>query len=121
MRGRPGVAPAQRHLRERYAAELGRAISDAMAALTARQRTLLRLAYVDGLSVDVLGRMYAVHRATAARWLAAAPEALFDESRLRVEAALDAGLTSVIRLVQSQIDVSLGALFLRSQPQVGAL
>jgi RNA polymerase sigma-70 factor (ECF subfamily) len=81
-----------------------------MAALTARQRTLLRLAYVDGLTVDAIGRMYAVHRATAARWLAAAREALFEEARVRVQAAVGAGMTSVIRLVHSQVQLSLSRL-----------
>lgn len=102
--------PHLARLRSRYAAELGRAIDEAMAALTARQRTLLRLAYVDAVPVEALGRMYAVHGATAARWVAAAREALFDAARIRLERAVDAGLTSVVRLVQSQLAVHLGGL-----------
>jgi len=56
--------------------------------------------------------MYRVHRATAARWVAAAREALFEETRARVESVGVAGneLTSIVRLVQSQIHLSLTRL-----------
>jgi RNA polymerase sigma-70 factor (ECF subfamily) len=97
-------------LRERYATELARAIAEAMRTLTARQRTILRLAYLDHVPPDVLGRMYAVHRATAARWVVSAREALFDAARVRLQAAVDAGLTSVVRLVQSQLEQGLAGL-----------
>jgi RNA polymerase sigma-70 factor, ECF subfamily len=102
--------PELAHLRERYACALEQAITEAMAALSPRQRTLLRLAYVDGLTVDVLGRMYAVHRATAARWLAAAREALVEDTRVRLHDAVGAGMTSVVRLVRSHIQLNLARL-----------
>jgi len=100
----------QAHLRQRYAVELERAFAAAIAALTPRQRTLLRLVYVDGATVDVLGRVYAVHRATAARWVAAARDALIEEARRRLDEAVGAGLTSVLRLVESDVQLGLGAL-----------
>jgi len=104
--------PALAHLKQKYAAELSSALRDALSALSVRQRMLLRLHYVDGLTVDQLGRMYRVHRATAARWVAAAREALFEETRARVESVGVAGneLTSIVRLVQSQIHLSLTRL-----------
>ena len=108
--------PAIAHLRRRWADELRRALAEALTSLGARQRTLLRLAYVDGLTVDELGRIYQVHRATAARWVAAAREALFDETRLRVEAAVDADLSSVLRLVRSQVHLSLRRLLVSGAP-----
>jgi RNA polymerase sigma-70 factor, ECF subfamily len=108
--------PAVAHLRRRWADELRDALAEALASLGSRQRTLLRLAYVDGLTVDELGRIYQVHRATAARWVAAARDALFDETRLRVEAAVDADLSSVIRLVRSQVHLSLGRLLVSGAP-----
>lgn len=104
--------PALVHLKHRYAAELNQALRDALGSLSVRQRMLLRLHYLDGLTVDQLGRMYRVHRATAARWVAGARDALFEETRLRAIAAgvASAELTSVVRLVQSQIDLSLHRL-----------
>lgn len=41
----------------------------AVAALSPRDKTLLRLHVFHRLSIDELGRMYDVHRATAARWI----------------------------------------------------
>ena len=103
--------PSLVHLKHRYAAELSAALRDSLSALSVRQRMLLRLHYVDGLTVDQIGRMYRVHRATAARWVAAARETLFEETRLRVEAAgVGTELTSIVRLVQSQIHLSLSRL-----------
>jgi RNA polymerase sigma-70 factor, ECF subfamily len=45
------------------------ALHKAMAELADRERTLLRLSFLDGLSIDAIGGMYGVHRATAARWI----------------------------------------------------
>jgi RNA polymerase sigma-70 factor, ECF subfamily len=93
------------------------ALRDALASVSPRARTLLRLHYLDGLTVDDLGRMYGVHRATAARWVAAARETVFDETRQRIEAGLGLGEESaadVVRLVQSQLAVSFHRLLASS-------
>jgi RNA polymerase sigma-70 factor (ECF subfamily) len=37
---------------------------------------MLRLAFVDGLTIDELGELYAVHRTTAFRWLQQASDRL---------------------------------------------
>jgi RNA polymerase sigma-70 factor (ECF subfamily) len=107
------VDPAILHLKTQYAADVAAAFREAVAALTARQRTLLRLHHLDGLTVDDLARMYDIHRATAARWVAAAREAVFEETRVRLQQRLgfdDAELVSVVRLVQSQLLQSLRRL-----------
>jgi len=105
-------------LKSMYAEHVATATREALATLSPRARTLLRLHHLDGLTVDDLGRMYNVHRATAARWLAAAREAVFDETRLRLEATLGIGedsVVSIVRLVQSQLVLSMRRL-LASQP-----
>jgi len=101
------------HLKERYRDTVASAIGDSVAALSPRQRTLLRLHHLDGLGIDELGRMYGVHRATAARWIAAARDEIFEATRLRLQAGLgldDTAIVSVVRLVQSQLAVSLRRL-----------
>lgn len=45
------------------------ALTRAIAGFDSKQRYLLRLHYLDGLSIDEIGDLYEVHRATAARWL----------------------------------------------------
>ena len=60
--------------------------------------------------VDELGALLGVHRATAARWVAEAREAVFDQTRrvLRERFGVaDADLKSLIQLVRSRLDVSI--------------
>lgn len=105
--------PELAHLKQRYAGELAAAVSAALAELAPRDRLLLKYAYLDGLTVEQIGGVYGVHRATAARWVAAARDRLSAETHARLIARL--GLTpselrSVARLVESQLDLSLGQL-----------
>jgi RNA polymerase sigma-70 factor (ECF subfamily) len=97
-------------IRQRYAGEFREAFTFALAALEARDRTLLKLHLVDGLNIDAIGRIYGVHRATVARWIAASRESLAEETRRRLQERLrvDAGeLDSLFRAVRSQMDVSI--------------
>ena len=61
-------------------AEFEAALSFAMRGLGDRDKNLLRHAYVDGRSIDEIGALYAVHRATAARWVASARTQLVDRT-----------------------------------------
>ncbi len=105
-----GDDPELRHMKETYRRELQAALAEAVAALTVRQRNLLRQHFIDGLSVDELGRLYRVHRATAARWAAAARADLIDATRRSLRARLgvtDSQVQSIVRLVLSQMEISL--------------
>jgi len=75
----PGAEAAYVKLACREAFEAS--FAAAMATLDARERALLRHAFVDGRNVDDIGAVYGVHRATAARWVAAAREALVTRTR----------------------------------------
>jgi RNA polymerase sigma-70 factor (ECF subfamily) len=97
-------------LKQRYGAAFRDSFRGALEALTARQRNLLRQHYLDELTVDELGALYRVHRATAARWVAAAREALFDDTRTRLIDSLGlapADYPSLLQLLHSEIDVSI--------------
>jgi RNA polymerase sigma-70 factor, ECF subfamily len=105
-------------LKAMYADDVVTATREALAMLTPRARTLLRLHHLDGLTVDDLAAMYQVHRATVARWTAAAREAVFEETRRQLESRLGLGedsAISIVRLVQSQLVLSMRRL-LASQP-----
>jgi RNA polymerase sigma-70 factor (ECF subfamily) len=96
-----------------YRAELRTAFEEAVAQLERRERALLRLSVIEGLSIDELGTMYRVHRATVARWLVAARERLTKLARERFLALTGLGkddLASVGELVESQISVSMERL-----------
>ncbi|NUO48328.1 MAG: hypothetical protein HOV80_05675 [Polyangiaceae bacterium] len=115
-----GDDPEVRHLRDRCQAEVRAAFRAAVAALTPRERNLLRHAFFDGLGIEALARIYGVHRATAARWLAAARADLLEKlqadlrARLRIEAS---EIESLLRWARSGIELSLDHGF---EPEPGA-
>jgi RNA polymerase sigma-70 factor (ECF subfamily) len=100
-------------LKRRYGAELKAAVAAALEGLPARDRNLLRYAVIDGLTTEQLAAMHGVHRATAVRWLAAARSALRGAVRRGLAARLgisDSEVHSLVRLVRSEIDLSLKKL-----------
>jgi RNA polymerase sigma-70 factor (ECF subfamily) len=102
--------PERQHLKGLYNAEFKQAFSDAADALLSRDRNVLRYSLVEGLTIDEIGAAYGVHRATAARWLSRARAGLLRELRDRLATRLrvqDAELDSILRLIASQIDVTL--------------
>jgi RNA polymerase sigma-70 factor (ECF subfamily) len=85
----------------------------ALGRLESRERNLLRLHHVHGLSMDAVGATYQAPRSTVARWIVRARERLLTLTREELTARL--GLTpgeldSMLRLVCSQLDVSLRQL-----------
>lgn len=87
-----------------------RAFHDALATLDARERTVLRLTVVDGLTADEVGAGYQVHRVTVARWLRQIRERLLSATRARLAAdlALSAsGLDAMVETHLADVDVSL--------------
>jgi len=100
-------------LRSRYHETVDAALRAALARLDGRARALLRYQLLDGWSIDRVGRLYGVHRATAVRWLADARDVLGntirDELAMRLQIATDE-IDSIVRLVQSRVDMSLDRL-----------
>jgi RNA polymerase sigma-70 factor (ECF subfamily) len=87
-----------------------RAFEGATASLSPRERNLLRLNLVHGVSGTALATMYGVHRATAKRWLADAREVLMGRTKehLQRELGLDATeLRSAMDLARSRLELSL--------------
>ncbi len=74
---------------------------------------MLRGHFVGGLTIDDLAGRYGVHRATAARWIAAARDRLLVATRRAAAARLestDAEVDSLMHLVASQLEFSLSRL-----------
>jgi RNA polymerase sigma-70 factor (ECF subfamily) len=102
--------PRLEHLRRTAGAELRAAFAAALASLSSADRTLLRQHHLDGVTLDALAAAHGVHRATIARRLALARQAVADRTRDDLARRLGLGeaeLDSVVRLVQSQLDLSL--------------
>jgi len=110
--------PELRHLKELYRDQFKQAFHKAFETLTARERNIIRYQLVGGMNIDQIGAIYGVHRATVARWRHAGREKLLREtSRIFRD---DHGLSgtefdSVMRLIRSQLDVSLPRLLTADQ------
>lgn len=101
------------YLKTVYRKEFKSSFQEAFEELTDRQRTIIGYQVVQGLNIDAIGAVYGVHRATVARWIEKIRAELLSQTqkilmqRIRVEPA---ELDSILRLIQSQMDVSLHRL-----------
>ncbi len=97
----------------RFRSALKAALGTALASLEDQDKLLLRMAYVEGVRLEGLGRALDVSRATAHRRLTRAREALAlgVEKSMSEELSIPRDkLSSIRRLVQSQVSVSIGRL-----------
>ncbi|MBL0218227.1 MAG: hypothetical protein IPQ07_30640 [Myxococcales bacterium] len=83
-------------------ARTGEAFDRALATLTPRERNLLKQQYVYGATIDELGALYGVHRATAARWLAQIRDTLMHRTRGHIAEAM--------RLTGTDLESAMGKL-----------
>jgi RNA polymerase sigma-70 factor (ECF subfamily) len=101
-------------IKAEYRAVVGQAMRDAAAGLDLADRHLLHQHFVAGLSIDQLSVALGIHRATAARRLVRAREALVSDTRALLVTRLRIShdeLDEVIGMVISRLDVSMPALF----------
>ena len=109
--------PEMAFLKDRYRGDFEQALKESLARLPERERTLLRLHLVNGVSVEKIGTMFAVSQPTASRWLAAARETLLGDIKSTLGNRLGASsqeLASLAGMVASRLDLSLSML-LRSR------
>jgi RNA polymerase sigma-70 factor, ECF subfamily len=105
-------------IKAEYRDEVAGALVEAVRSLAPGDRHLLRQHLVGGLSIDQLGAVLGIHRATAARRIARARDELAAKTRevlghrLRLD---DRELTDMLGLVMSNLDISIGKL-LASRP-----
>jgi RNA polymerase sigma-70 factor, ECF subfamily len=101
-------------LKRRYAGELNAAFRLAVGALTAEQRRLLRAHFVEGATLEQLASDSGVHRATVARWIAAARQEILAGARQKLGERLrvrPAELSSLLGVMRSRLDLSLSSAF----------
>jgi RNA polymerase sigma-70 factor (ECF subfamily) len=105
--------PELDYVKRRYRAEFKEAFERAVDGLDSRDRLVLRQHTLDGLGIDQLAALHHIHRATAARWVANAREAVLRATQRTLTTSLRISpdeLHSLIRLIRSQLDVSLPRL-----------
>jgi RNA polymerase sigma-70 factor, ECF subfamily len=109
----PSADPELEYVKRRYRAELDAALEAAIGALSTRDRTLLRLHYTGKLGLEAIGTMYGVHKWTVQRWLGTARTEVMNRTCDELARHLRLGraeLGSILRLVESQLDLSLATL-----------
>ena len=110
--------PEVAYFKAHYRAEYKDAFQHAVKELTSRERALLRQQVVLGMSVDEIGAVYQVHRATAARWVQSAREELLAKARLQLAIRLElprAELETIVHMIESQLVMSMGRLLKATQ------
>lgn len=115
----PEDDPELGFLKSRYRVEFRKAFDETFAALSPRQRNLLRHSYLDQMNIDQIGHVYQVHRATAARWLAQARDDLLQGTKEALRARLEIDheeYENLIQLIVSNLDVSIRSLLKSFKP-----
>ena len=128
LRSREAPAPAAgsstgiegRIDRQRHGEHFTSALRAALDSLDARDRNLLRLRYVSGLSIDGIGLAYSVHRATVARWIASAVEHVGRALREQIEhegrAHSPSELEGALRALDSQLAGAIASFLGATDP-----
>ena len=96
-----------------YKREMEAAIRELVPQLSARDRAVLRLHVVEGVSIEKIAASYGVHRVTVARWVWTAGETLLDALRARFRekfGIVPGEFDSLARLARSQLSIDLPAL-----------
>ncbi|HLK90295.1 MAG TPA: sigma-70 family RNA polymerase sigma factor [Polyangia bacterium] len=98
------------YLRTRYKPEFEAAVREALVGLTDRDRLLLKLTIVSGLSHEQLANIYGVNQSTVTRWIARAREQVLEATEREVCAKLrmpPGEFRSLAGLLLSRLDLSI--------------
>lgn len=104
------ASPELQAIRTRWRPTFQAALERCLTGLSPRDKTLLRMHFIDGLAVDAIGAAFRVHRATAARWLVAIRRRVLDDLRRELSVDLRSTTTEVRSLLNvfgREIEVTL--------------
>ncbi len=86
------------------------AVETALKALPIAERNALRLYFLEGMTVDEVARLRGIHKSNGSRWIARIRRDILADVKQKLKAELavsDTELESILRLMQSQLDVSV--------------
>ncbi len=116
----PGQDLELNFLKQTYGKAFEQALRLAFGELVPRDRNLLRYYFGKGLTIDALSVLYRVHRATAARRVQKANAELVARTRDALARHLGirhADVSSILRLIRSQIERTLSGLMAAREPR----
>jgi RNA polymerase sigma-70 factor, ECF subfamily len=119
------VLPANEHpevdyLRTRYKAEFEAAVREALTGLPDRDRLLLKLTIVSGLSHEQLANIYSVNQSTITRWIARARAQVLETTEREICARLrmpPGEFRSLAGLLVSRLDLSISRVLDTPSPE----
>jgi RNA polymerase sigma-70 factor (ECF subfamily) len=106
------------YLRKQHSEQIHHALAAAMAALPERQRVALKLQLLDGLTLQQIGRVFQVDASSVSRWIARAKKTVLRHVLRSLGDSLAmprTELESLVRLIQSQLEISLRGVFAQSK------
>ena len=106
------------YLKTRYRRDFSAAFRHAISQLSSQERNVLRLRFVDGLSLSQVGAAYQADKSTVSRWIAKSRATVVELTREELTRRLRLDpkeLESLMQLVHSQLDVSINSLLRRSR------
>lgn len=106
-------SPELRFLRDHHRAAFQEALAEALQALPAADRNLLRLTVVEGLRGEQVAALFGVTRSTVVRWLAAARRAVWEGTRDRLRQRVGVRpeeFESLARVLRSQLELSVARI-----------
>lgn len=106
-------SPETAYLKGAYREVAQAALRTAFQTLDQDQRNLFRLHYLDGLSLEKIGGLFGLHKATISRRLASTRELLIQSVRHELRERLgvsESVLESLLRQLQSQLELSISGL-----------
>jgi len=109
----PKGDPELHLLKREHVTHFKASFAEAVAAMDSADRLLLRQHLVERLTIDQLGALYHLHRASAARRIAKARDALLVATRIALGRRLGVPperLASVLELVASRLEASIERL-----------
>jgi RNA polymerase sigma-70 factor (ECF subfamily) len=107
--------PELEYLKRRYGQEFREAFASTLRSLPPRERNVLHLYFVEGMTSAAIGTLYRVQGATIRFWIKRSKAAILAGVRERLRSRLGAEteeLESLLRLVKSELNVSISR-FLR--------
>ena len=109
-----GASPEETVVKAQHRDQFRAALDEAFLRLGAREKTLLRMHFVDGMNIEEMGAVFRVHRATVARWLVAVRRDILEHVKEHVTTTVrtrSSEFHSLVELVRSDMNISLSRIF----------
>lgn len=118
----PGLDPELDYLKTLYRGELGQAFRATLAALHMQEGNILRLHFLEGMTVEALAGLYRTSERTMTRRIAEARQRILDETRRLLAERLhlpESQVNTLMGMAQSQMQSVVREFFAGIEPGPG--